>query len=411
MIVRGNRVLVHRFRFSEPLHEFQVAHARRVLAGDGWIETRADDWDLFWASDEQDSTLLPKATGRWRNHFPGMVSLNRKDDLALYLAAAAGRTAELAGAPHFDFSPRTFRLPSDLGAFRRRRLEQPEALWVVKPVDGWGGRDIALTDDPQVEDLGPGWIVQEHVSDPLLLPERPHKHVLRIYVLVTSLDPLVVYVSDLGAARFSRRPFSSELPTLADRDVHMVRSAVRTLALDDYRLLLAEAGIDHPRIFAAIDDLTIRLLIAHREAVLHGSLAQLATLDGCFELLGLDVLIDASEKPWLLEVNRHPALGLDAPEGSRDREAQRRSRHLLVEDTLRLVGLLGEGPRSLARTNPAERVELEAHRAGAWRRVFPAAGARRYLPLFQVLRKADLDLVRALEARGAVQPSLQPAPI
>lgn len=34
-------------------------------------------------------------------------------------------------------------------------------------------------------------------------------------------------------------------------------------------------------------------------------------LDCCFELFGFDIMIDANYKPWLLEVNMPPAIGID----------------------------------------------------------------------------------------------------
>lgn len=33
----------------------------------------------------------------------------------------------------------------------------------------------------------------------------------------------------------------------------------------------------------------------------------------CFEILGMDVMIDNKLKPWLLEVNHTPIFGTDTP--------------------------------------------------------------------------------------------------
>lgn len=47
------------------------------------------------------------------------------------------------------------------------------------------------------------------------------------------------------------------------------------------------------------------------------TLVQLSTsvqnYDWCFELLGFDIFVDKKQKPWLLEVNTPPALGIDGP--------------------------------------------------------------------------------------------------
>jgi hypothetical protein len=59
----------------------------------------------------------------------------------------------------------------------------------------------------------------------------------------------------------------------------------------------------------------------------------------CFELLGYDFLLDASGRPWLLEVNHSPSFSVDTP---LDREVK----EPLIRDTLQLARL---DPRAVAK--------------------------------------------------------------
>lgn len=36
-------------------------------------------------------------------------------------------------------------------------------------------------------------------------------------------------------------------------------------------------------------------------------------INNCFEVLGFDVLIDSTLKPWLVEVNHSPSMNTDSP--------------------------------------------------------------------------------------------------
>jgi len=67
------------------------------------------------------------------------------------------------------------------------------------------GRGIYIIDDiaeVNVDDLS---IVSRYITNPLLI--NGHKFDLRIYVLVTSVEPLRIYVFKEGLARFATEEY------------------------------------------------------------------------------------------------------------------------------------------------------------------------------------------------------------
>ncbi len=207
-----------------------------------------------------------------------------------------------------------------------------------------------ITDRTPIPD-GDEWLVQRYVSNPLLLPGWPYKHVLRSYVVVTSLDPLEAYAYPNGPVKFTSRPFSLELDALDDPVVHLtnppvqrtntdVPDPVRGTDHDDYRRRLRdETGIDDEALFAEIAGMLADTLLALHEPVLALSRRWADRLDRCFELLGFDLMVDADARPWLLECNISPALGVRGQPGSAAHAAQTRAKEPMVADLLRLVGL------------------------------------------------------------------------
>ena len=74
-------------------------------------------------------------------------------------------------------------------------------IWIVKPANLSRGRGIYLIDDISEVNVADLSIVSKYISNPLLI--NGHKFDLRIYVLVTSIDPLRIYVFKEGLARFA----------------------------------------------------------------------------------------------------------------------------------------------------------------------------------------------------------------
>ena len=65
-------------------------------------------------------------------------------------------------------------------------------LWIVKPTNSSRGRGIYIIDDVAEVNLEDPAIISKYISDPLLI--NNHKFDLRIYVCITSYEPLRIYV-------------------------------------------------------------------------------------------------------------------------------------------------------------------------------------------------------------------------
>ena len=96
----------------------------------------------------------------------------------------------------------TFVLPGDLYLLKREWEERgPKQKWILKPPASARGIGIRLASKwSQIPKKKPV-IVQRYLSDPFLI--NGNKFDLRVYVYVSSYDPLRIYVFKEGLARFA----------------------------------------------------------------------------------------------------------------------------------------------------------------------------------------------------------------
>ena len=87
--------------------------------------------------------------------------------------------------------------------------EPKKNIWIVKPANSSRGRGIHLIDDIHEIDIEDLSVISRYVTNPLLI--NGHKFDLRIYVLVTTYDPLRIYVFKEGLARFASEVYSSKI--------------------------------------------------------------------------------------------------------------------------------------------------------------------------------------------------------
>ena len=124
------------------------------------------------------------------NHFPGMHEICRKDHLARNMS----RLSRLF-PKEYNFFPKTWNLPlewADLSLCLKSRRRQ---TFIAKPDHGCQGKGIFLFRNMKA--IAPmqqtHMIVQTYLNRPYLIDS--FKFDLRVYVLVTSADPLRIYSS------------------------------------------------------------------------------------------------------------------------------------------------------------------------------------------------------------------------
>ena len=71
----------------------------------------------------------------------------------------------------------------------------------MKPANSSRGRGIYIVDDISEVNVDDTSVISRYITNPLLI--NGHKFDLRIYVVVTSIEPLRMYVYKEGLARFA----------------------------------------------------------------------------------------------------------------------------------------------------------------------------------------------------------------
>jgi hypothetical protein len=360
------------------------------------------------------------ARGRVLNQFPFGRALSLKDLLALRLSAMArvrGRAARF-----HDVCPETFVLPEQLAEFRARVARAADTtLWISKPYSRSKGKGIRLwrgsaqlselcdavecsvaqlrdrcaalggsaTTPPQKEARGSGrgaddglalgldeqrrkmaehsaftpqLVVQHYIAHPVLVDGL--KFDLRLYVALTSVAPLCLYIFPEGLARFCTAPYEAGLRAF-DRDgaplsnsdatmmAHLTNSSLNVqsdkyarnvgvsaaeMATGSKRSLgsvfasLEKDGVDTRALWREIGDVVKRAFVAFEP----GLVAECRRLGiagggaggggggggGAYMLFGADVILEAraadvdgeaAPRPVLLEINCMPQIDAAMP--------------------------------------------------------------------------------------------------
>ncbi len=363
---------------------------RRLLAERGWVEATTGRADLWWEAYLPDpAAYADLRPGSRINHLPGIAVLFHKDQLHRQLDFAR-RRAGAEGRDGWDFVPETYVLPRQRPAWEAAADADPTARWILKPPQGARSEGLTVVAGPAAAPPDEDRLAQRYLDRPLLLARHPHKHVLRVYVAVTSLVPLVVHVHERAIVRFAARPWSHDVERLDDPLTHItyppvlrdrpdLDSDIPAVDRATYDRWLVAEGHDPAAAWARVHDALARTVLAGRDALEATSRRWMPDTRPAFELLGCDVLLDADLQPLLCEVNMSPSLTAAAGVVEETDVAATVKAPVLAD----LLDLLGAGPDGLSSDRPTGRV-------GGWLPLVPGPDPARWLPDMLLPRPEDL---------------------
>uniref|UniRef100_A0A8D2NZU4 Tubulin tyrosine ligase like 7 n=1 Tax=Zosterops lateralis melanops TaxID=1220523 RepID=A0A8D2NZU4_ZOSLA len=306
---------------------------RIVIQEMGFVKTRDEDEtaNLIWSDCAVQQEKIAELRNYQRiNHFPGMGEICRKDFLARNM------TKMIKSQPQeYSFIPRTWIFPAEYTQFqnyvKELKKKRRQKTFIVKPANGAMGHGISLIRNGEKLQAQDHLIVQEYLDKPFLM--EGYKFDLRVYILVTSCDPLKVFLYHDGLVRMGTEkyhpPSDSNLSQLYmhltnysvnkhnerfERDETEDKGSKRSIKW--FTEFLETNNLDVSKFWSDISELVVKTLIVAEPHVLHAyRMCRPGQAPGsdsvCFEVLGFDILLDRKLKPWLLEINRAPSFGTD----------------------------------------------------------------------------------------------------
>nr|XP_054522123.1 tubulin polyglutamylase TTLL5 isoform X27 [Pan troglodytes] len=354
------RVIGERYHLSYKIVRTDSRLVRSILTAHGFHEVHpsSTDYNLMWTGSHLKPFLLRTLSEAQKvNHFPRSYELTRKDRLYKNII----RMQHTHGFKAFHILPQTFLLPAEYAEFCNS-YSKDRGPWIVKPVASSRGRGVYLINNPNQISLEENILVSRYINNPLLIDD--FKFDVRLYVLVTSYDPLVIYLYEEGLARFATVRYDQGAKNIRNQFMHLTNYSVNKksgdyVSCDDPEVedygnkwsmsamlrYLKQEGRDTTALMAHVEDLIIKTIISAELAIATACKTFVPHRSSCFELYGFDVLIDSTLKPWLLEVNLSPSLACDAPLDLKIKAS-------MISDMFTVVGFVCQDPAQRASTRP-----------------------------------------------------------
>uniref|UniRef100_A0A452RDG5 Tubulin--tyrosine ligase-like protein 5 n=1 Tax=Ursus americanus TaxID=9643 RepID=A0A452RDG5_URSAM len=276
------RVIGERYHLSYKIVRTDSRLVRSILTAHGFHEVHpsSTDYNLMWTGSHLKPFLLRTLSEAQKvNHFPRSYELTRKDRLYKNII----RMQHTHGFKAFHILPQTFLLPAEYAEFCNS-YSKDRGPWIVKPVASSRGRGVYLINNPNQISLEENILVSRYINNPLLIDD--FKFDVRLYVLVTSYDPLVIYLYEEGLARFATVRYDQGAKNIRNQFMHLTNYSVNKksgdyVSCDDPEVedygnkwsmsamlrYLKQEGRDTTALMAHVEDLIIKTIISAELAI------------------------------------------------------------------------------------------------------------------------------------------------
>jgi len=257
----------------------------------------------------------------------------------------------------FNYMPETYCFPEEKNIidkkFKNYTLNLSD-LWLVKPIDNFGGTGITFFNS-----LGKikikEFILTKYIKDVNLIKGK--KYDLRLYVLITGLKPLRIYLYNEGLVRISSERYSLNASSIENKFIHLTNIKVNQInknyiipnnTNDEnssqwnfymFKKFLQKFNVKWDNIREMIKDIIIKSIISCYKNLTEKNEYRNKSDQNFFHIFGYDILINDKYIPKLLEINFLPSMRFH-------NKIQKLDKTNLFFDTINLVGIVPYSKKS-----------------------------------------------------------------